>query len=121
MDPAAERAAIQATMDRIEAASGTRPVGWLGSGLAETWNTLDYFAEAGICYVCDWINDDQPYMFEICTPPLVSLPYSVQTNDGGCPRRLSRYAQGEKSSHLTFCPNPFGFLPWRALLPAYFL
>ena len=56
-------------------------VGWLGAGLAETWNTLDYLAEAGIRYVCDWVNDDQPYRFEIGTPPLVSLPYSVQTND----------------------------------------
>ena len=81
MDPAAERAAILATIDRIEAASGTRPVGWLGAGLAETWDTLDYLADAGIRYVCDWVNDDQPYLFEIGTPPLVSLPYSVQTND----------------------------------------
>src|SRR5271167_2255567 len=56
MDPAAERAAIRATIDRIEAASGTRPVGWLGAGLAETWNTLDYLAEAGIRYVCDWVR-----------------------------------------------------------------
>ena len=81
MDPAAERAAIRATIDRIEAASGTRPLGWLGAGLAETWNTLDYLTEAGIRYVCDWVNDDQPYQFEIGTPPLLSLPYSVQTND----------------------------------------
>jgi len=81
MDPAGERAAIRATIDSIEAASGTRPVGWLGAGLAETWNTLDYLAEADIHYFCDWVNDDQPYLFEIGTPPLVSLPYSVQTND----------------------------------------
>ena len=42
MDAAEERDAVQATIDRIEAASGKRPVGWLGPGLAETWNTLDY-------------------------------------------------------------------------------
>jgi allantoinase len=81
MDAAQERDAIRATIDRIEAASGKRPVGWLGAGLAETWNTLDYLAEAGIRYVCDWVNDDQPYLFDIGSPPLVSLPYSVQTND----------------------------------------
>jgi len=81
MAPEAERAAIRATLDRIAAASGKRPVGWLGAGLAETWSTLDYLAEAGIRYVCDWVNDDQPYLFEIGDPPLVSLPYSVQTND----------------------------------------
>src|SRR5215813_4627299 len=81
MDGSQERDAVRATIDRIHAASGTRPVGWLGAGLAETWNTLDYLAEAGIRYVCDWVNDDQPYLFEIGNPPLVSLPYSVQTND----------------------------------------
>ena len=48
---------------------------------AEAWNTLDYLAEAGVRYVCDWVNDDQPYFFEIGSPPLVSLPYSVQSND----------------------------------------
>ena len=81
MDSAQERDAVRATIDRIEAASGRWPVGWLGAGLAETWNTLDYLAEAGVRYVCDWVNDDQPYLFEIGNPPLVSLPYSVQTND----------------------------------------
>src|SRR5262245_8021573 len=81
MDSSQERDAVRATIDHIHAASGTRPVGWLGAGLAETWNTLDYLAEAGIRYVCDWVNDDQPYLFEIGNPPLVSLPYSVQTND----------------------------------------
>jgi len=55
MDSSQERDAVRATIDRIHAASGTRPVGWLGAGLAETWNTLDYLAEAGIRYVCDWV------------------------------------------------------------------
>jgi len=81
MPPEAERAAILRTVERIEQASGKRPVGWLGPGLAETWSTLDYLAEAGIRYVCDWVNDDQPFTMQIGDPPLVSLPYSVQTND----------------------------------------
>ena len=81
MSPDKERESIRATLDTLEKATGKRPVGWLGAGLAETWNTLDYLSEAGIRYVCDWVNDDQPYRFEIGSPPLVSLPYSVQTND----------------------------------------
>jgi peptidoglycan/xylan/chitin deacetylase (PgdA/CDA1 family) len=81
MAPEQEREAIRATLDRIEKASGARPVGWLGAGLAETWMTLDYLAEAGIRYVCDWVNDDQPYTIDAGNPRLVSLPYSVQTND----------------------------------------
>lgn len=79
--PDQERDAIFATLDRIERASGVRPVGWLGPGLAETWRTLDYLSEAGIKYVCDWINDDQPYTMTVGKPRLVSLPYSIQTND----------------------------------------
>ena len=81
MVPEQERAAIRTTIDRIEKASGKRPVGWLGAGLAETWNTLDYLSDAGIRYVCDWVNDDQPYTMDAGNPRLVSLPYSVQTND----------------------------------------
>jgi peptidoglycan/xylan/chitin deacetylase (PgdA/CDA1 family) len=81
MKPEQERESIQRALARLEKASGRRPVGWLGAGLAETWNTLEYLAEAGIRYVCDWVNDDQPYALEVGSPGLVSLPYSVQTND----------------------------------------
>src|ERR1041384_8656874 len=35
----------------------------------------------GLRSVCAGVNDAQPYLFEIGSPPLVSLPYSVQTND----------------------------------------
>jgi allantoinase len=81
MDSAREREALFAALDRIEAASGTRPTGWLGPGLAETWHTLGHLSAAGIRYVCDWVNDDQPYTMQVGHPPMVSLPYSVQTND----------------------------------------
>jgi peptidoglycan/xylan/chitin deacetylase (PgdA/CDA1 family) len=81
MSPDAERDAIRAALDTIEKASGRRPLGWLGAGLAETWNTLDYLSETGIRYVCDWVNDDQPYTMDAGNPRMVSLPYSVQTND----------------------------------------
>jgi peptidoglycan/xylan/chitin deacetylase (PgdA/CDA1 family) len=81
MPPEQERESIRRTLERIEKASGKRPVGWLGAGLAETWNTLEHLSEAGIRYVCDWVNDDQPYTMDAGNPRLVSLPYSVQTND----------------------------------------
>jgi allantoinase len=81
MDPQRERESIFAALDRIEQAWGSRPVGWLGPGLAETWHTLDHLSAAGIRYVCDWVNDDQPYVMQVGQPPMVALPYSVQTND----------------------------------------
>jgi peptidoglycan/xylan/chitin deacetylase (PgdA/CDA1 family) len=81
MSPDHEREAFFATIDRIERATGRKPTGWLGPGLAETWNTLEFLSEAGIRYVCDWVNDDQPYRMTVGTPAMVALPYSVQTND----------------------------------------
>ncbi len=79
--PDREREVVLSTFDRIEKSTGVRPKGWLGSGLQETWNTLDYLIEAGCEYVCDWCNDDQPYLMNVGGKRLVSLPYSLEIND----------------------------------------
>src|SRR5471030_2662968 len=74
---------IHDTLDTIARASGKRPVGWLGAGLQETWNTLDLLADAGCEYVADWgPNDDQPYIMTVAgDKKIVSLPYSYNIND----------------------------------------
>jgi allantoinase len=72
---------IHDSLARIETATGRRPVGWLSSGLQETWETLDCLAAEGCRYVADWVNDDQPYLMDINGKPLVSLPYSFEIND----------------------------------------
>lgn len=76
-----ERDVVKATFDQIEEGTGKRPKGWLGSGLQETWNTLDYLAENGATYVADWPIDDQPFLMDVGGKRLVSLPYSTQLND----------------------------------------
>lgn len=79
--PEEERAVVKATFDEIERATGTRPRGWLGSGLQETWNTLDYLVENGADYVADWACDDQPFLMDVGGKRLVSVPYSTEIND----------------------------------------
>lgn len=81
LPPEEEPRVVRATLTRIEKATGKRPVGWLGSGLQETWNTLDYLAEEGCRYVADWVNDDQPYLMNVNGKRLVSMPYSYEIND----------------------------------------
>ena len=77
-----EKRVIHDSLARIERAIGKKPRGWLGSGVQETWNTLDYLADEGLRYVCDWVNDDQPYMIDAGGGrQLVSLPYSMEIND----------------------------------------
>ena len=43
--------------------------------------TLDILAENGIEYVCNWVNDEQPYPMRVKKGSMISLPYSVEIND----------------------------------------
>ena len=122
--PETERDMIFHVMDRIEKATGTRPKGWLGAGLQETWNSLDYLIEAGAEYVADWVNDDQPYLMNLNGKQLVSIPYSYEVNDAPViirgkhsPVEFERvikdqfdilYREGEESGRvMAICLHPF--------------
>ena len=51
MEPEQEREAIHDTLETIARTTGRRPAGWLGAGLAETWNTLDHLIAEGVEYL----------------------------------------------------------------------
>ncbi len=72
---------IRRTVAAIKEATGKPPRGWMGPGLTETWETPDLLAAEGIEYVCDWVNDDQPYPMRVKSGRLVSMPYTVEIND----------------------------------------
>ena len=76
-----ERAVIRRSIRTIKEFTGVAPRGWMGPGLAETFNTPDILAEEGIEYVCDWCNDDQPYPMKVKQGSLVSIPYTLELND----------------------------------------
>ena len=73
-----EAGVIGKTIDTIRDFSGTAPRGWMGPGLAETVETPDLLAEAGIEYVCDWVNDEQPYPMR---DGLTALPTMLEMDD----------------------------------------
>ena len=76
-----QRAAIRQTMQAIEKFTGRKPRGWESPGLTETYETIDILAEEGIEYVADWVLDDQPVEIATTKGPIVSVPYTVETND----------------------------------------
>jgi hypothetical protein len=76
-----ERAYIAACADRLEAATGTRPRGWLGPALTASQNTHHLLAEAGFAYTLDWANDDLPYELDVRSGRLLSVPYASEVND----------------------------------------
>ena len=91
--PGEEQRIIHDALATIAQATGKRPLGWLGSGLQETWDTLDLLAAEGCEYVCDWTNDDQPYTMTLeGGRKLVSIPYSHEINDKPVFERAHRTA-----------------------------
>ena len=73
---------IRDALATIAQATGSRPVGWLGPALQETWNTLDCLADENVEYVCDWVNDDQPYLMNLERGRrIVAMPYTLHLND----------------------------------------
>ncbi|WP_225772981.1 polysaccharide deacetylase family protein [Inquilinus sp. Marseille-Q2685] len=76
-----EREIVRGVVDTIERATGRRPRGWLSPALTESHRTLDLLAEAGIDYVANWVNDEQPYPMRVKSGSMLSLPYSIEIND----------------------------------------
>ncbi len=96
--PEEERDLIHYCTSKLEKATGKKPVGWLGSGLTETWKTLDYLADEGYKYVSDWVNDDQPYKMSVNGKQLIYMPYSYEINDSA--QAANRFATGEEFAQM---------------------
>ena len=76
-----QAAMIARSMGILEKFTGKRPVGWLGPGLTQTYETPELLAAAGVKYIGDWVYDDEPTVIRTDKGPLVTLPYSVELND----------------------------------------
>jgi peptidoglycan/xylan/chitin deacetylase (PgdA/CDA1 family) len=82
--PDQERDEIRNILRTIEQASGKRPRGWLGSGLVETYNTLDILAAEGVNYCGDWNNDDQPVPMKVKSGKMFGIPIATRSTISGC-------------------------------------
>jgi len=74
-------AMIRRCIDTIRDFTGKPPAGWLGPGLTETYETPEHLAAAGIRYIGDWVYDDEPTEIRTKNGPLITIPYSMETND----------------------------------------
>ena len=130
-----QKKAIHDTVEAIRAFTGKPPRGWESPGLTETYDTIDWLAEAGIEYVADWVLDDQPCTIKTAHGPMVSVPYTVEMNDiammvlqnhpseewlrRGIDQFDRLYMEGEKSArvmaisvhpYITGVPHRIGYL-----------
>ncbi len=100
-----ERQYIRASVEALTRATGSAPAGWLGPEYGESSRTPRLLAEAGIRYVCDWANDEQPYLMKTPGGGLVALPVMLELDDINAlwDRRIpaERYAELLKESFET--------------------
>lgn len=72
---------IAKAVDRIQNASGVRPVGWHTKG-AQSPNTRRLLVEeGGFLYDSDAYNDDLPYVVDVDGCDHIVVPYAFDTND----------------------------------------
>jgi allantoinase len=77
----AERKLIREALNVYEDTVGRPARGWLSSSLRSTTQTADILVEEGLSFICDYMNDEQPYMINTPGGQIVSTPYSVEIND----------------------------------------
>jgi allantoinase len=76
-----QRRFIGDTLSIIEKSTGSRPRGWLGMFLAESHESPDLLAEAGIQYVSDYAHDELPVRMRVRSGSLMTMPYTLELND----------------------------------------
>jgi allantoinase len=94
-----EKGVINASLDKIQRFTGSRPRGWLGPGLRQSLDTPDHLVACGIDYTFDWIVDDVPCHMKTTSRPLVALPYASDLNDSII-YAVERHATGELYNRL---------------------
>jgi peptidoglycan/xylan/chitin deacetylase (PgdA/CDA1 family) len=77
-----ERALIARTLEILRPAAGGAVRGWLSPAKSESHATPDLVAEAGLDYLCDWVNDDMPYAMRTVTGALGNTPAHYQQAPG---------------------------------------
>lgn len=67
--------------DTLAEATGAAPRGWQSIARSQSWNTPRLLVEAGFDYMCDWVNDDLPYVATTSAGTIVSLPFNHELSD----------------------------------------
>jgi len=101
-----ERALIAASLNGIETASGTRPTGWLSIARSQSFNTPALLAEAGLTYMCDWVNDDLPYRMTTPSGPILNLPLNHELSD----RQILNVQQQSMASYREQMKDAYAWL-----------
>ena len=81
-DEARERAFLEDNIGTFRRHTGRSLKGFFGPSASSTERTPDLLAEYGFLYYCDFMHDDQPMPLRVKSGRLISMPYTMDINDG---------------------------------------
>ncbi|WP_454723338.1 MULTISPECIES: polysaccharide deacetylase family protein [Cupriavidus] len=81
MSAEAERASYVQSIETIQRATGTRPVGFNAFWMRGSPNTLPILQSLGFLYHIDDLSRDEPSVLRIDGKPFAVVPYTVRNND----------------------------------------
>jgi allantoinase len=76
-----ERALISSSLASLERVTGERPKGWMSIARSQSFDTPRYLVEAGLEFMCDWVNDELPYRFDTAAGGIVNVPINHELSD----------------------------------------
>jgi peptidoglycan/xylan/chitin deacetylase (PgdA/CDA1 family) len=76
-----ERRAVEATVESIRRAAGTRAVGFHSCWLEAAPNTWEGLQDLGFLYSSDDLSRDEPFLVTVRAKPFVIVPYTLGMND----------------------------------------
>jgi peptidoglycan/xylan/chitin deacetylase (PgdA/CDA1 family) len=81
MTPEEERVSYQQSIESIERATATRPVGFNAFWLRGTPQTLEILQSLGFIYHIDDVSRDEPFLVNVRDKPFAVVPYTLHMND----------------------------------------
>ena len=81
MTPEEERASYGQSIESIQRATGTRPVGFNAFWLRGTPHTLEILQSLGFTYHIDDVSRDEPFLVNVKGRPFAVVPYTLHMND----------------------------------------
>ncbi len=76
-----ERRNLEAAVESVRRATGTRPVGLSSRSLSGSPNTLEILQDLGFLYCADDVSRDEPFLVTVRAEPFVLIPYALGLDD----------------------------------------
>jgi peptidoglycan/xylan/chitin deacetylase (PgdA/CDA1 family) len=81
MTPEQERESYKQSIESIDRATGTKPVGFNAFWLRGTPRTLEILQELGFMYYIDDVSRDEPFLIDVKGKSFAVVPYTLHMND----------------------------------------